>query len=65
MKKLNISTNDTTYYKCRKCGDEIFWNTHKRLIWCSCQSLGVDGCEDYTRLLGNEVDMEVISKDSL
>ncbi len=51
-----------TYYKCRKCNDEIVWNTYKKLIFCSCKSIGVDGCEEYVRLIGNEEDIEVINK---
>ncbi len=62
MKQVIDFTDDKTYYKCRKCCDEIFWNTHKKLVWCQCLSLGVDGCEDYTRILGNEGDIEVINK---
>lgn len=54
--------NKEIYYKCRKCRDEIYYNTKKQLICCKCGALGVDGCEDYVRLLGNEVDREEIKR---
>lgn len=51
-----------TYYKCKKCGDEIFWNTHKKYSTCKCGAIAVDGCEDYIRLIGNKEDWESIEK---
>jgi len=56
------SLKKDTYYKCKKCGDEIFWNTRKNYIVCKCGALGVDGCEDYVRLIGNKEDWETIEK---
>ena len=47
-----------TYYKCTHCGDEIFWNTHKKLTYCKCKKIWVDGCEYYVRIGGNEVEVE-------
>jgi hypothetical protein len=46
--------------KCSKCGDEIFGNTHKELIYCTCKTISVDGCEYYMRINGNEGNYEVI-----
>jgi len=69
--KMNIKTsqkqvvNETkkeVYWRCKKCGDEIYWNTHKKMIMCKCGALGVDGCEFYVRLIGNETDREEIKK---
>lgn len=51
-----------TYYKCKKCGDEIFGNTHKKYTACKCGALAVDGYEDYVRLIGNNEDWETITK---
>ncbi|TSC91244.1 MAG: Uncharacterized protein G01um10142_59 [Parcubacteria group bacterium Gr01-1014_2] len=51
------------YWRCKKCGDEIYWNTHKKMIMCKCGALGVDGCEFYVRLIGNEADREEIKKE--
>lgn len=45
------------------CGDEIYWNTHKSMTYCKCKALGVDGCEFYVRLIGNEADREEIRKE--
>ena len=50
-------------YKCTHCGDEIYWNTHKKMIMCKCGALGVDWCEFYVRLIGNEADREEIKKE--
>lgn len=51
-----------TYYECTHCGDEIFWNTHKKLTYCKCKKIWVDGCEDYVRVGGNEEDRKIIKK---
>ena len=50
------------YYQCRKCGDEIYWNTRKKMIACKCGALEVDGCEDYVRLIGDKKDRRRIKK---
>ncbi|MDP2966865.1 MAG: hypothetical protein Q8N87_00365 [bacterium] len=51
-----------TYYRCKKCGDEIYWNTRKQMTFCKCGALGVDGCEFYVRLIGDEADHEEVMK---
>ena len=50
------------YWRCKKCEDEIYWNTHKKMIMCKCGALGVDGCEFYVRLIGNESDREEVKR---
>ena len=63
MSKETIAkTRGETYYKCTHCGDEIYWNTHKSMTYCKCRALGVDGCEFYVSLIGNEADREEIKK---
>ena len=57
-----VETKKETYFKCKKCGDEIYWNTHSKLIYCKCGALGVDGCEGCVRLLGDEKNHEEIMK---
>ena len=32
------------------------------MTYCKCRALGVDGCEFYVRLIGNEADREEIKK---
>jgi hypothetical protein len=59
---VKIETKKEAYFRCRKCGDEIYWNTHKKLTHCKCGALGVDGCVDYVRLLGDEMNHEEIIK---
>ena len=61
-KEIANKTKEEAYYKCTHCGDEIFWNTHKKMIMCKCGALGVDGCEFYVRLIGDEKDRKVIKK---
>ena len=55
-------TKKETYYKCNHCGDEIFWNTHKKLIECKCKTIFVDGCESYVRIGGKKKDYKEILK---
>lgn len=50
------------YYKCVRCGDEIFWNTNKKMIHCQCGTLGVDGCEYYVRVIGDEKNCKQVWK---
>lgn len=50
------------YYKCTHCGDDIFWNTQKSLIYCKCKKIFIDGCEYYVRVGGNKEDYKVIKK---
>jgi len=62
---MTIDTKENkkeTYIKCTKCGDEIFWNTHKQLTYCKCKAIYVDGCEDYIRVGGNKEDHIEIQK---
>jgi len=51
-----------TYYRCKKCGDEIHGNTHKKMTDCTCGAIAIDGCEYYVRIIGNKKDFEVIKK---
>ena len=57
-----VETKKEVYWKCKKCGDEISWNTHKQMTYCKCGSLGVDGCEDYVRLIGDGKNHEKVMK---
>lgn len=57
-----VKTRKENYIKCKKCGDEIYWNTHKKLTHCKCKTISVDGCEFYIRINGNEGDWETIQK---
>ena len=59
---MKTDTKKESYWRCKKCGDEIFWNTHKKFVECKCKAIYVDGCEDYVRVGGNKRDYEVIHK---
>jgi len=61
-KEIANNTKENTYYKCTHCGDEIFWNTHKKFTYCKCKKIWVDSCEDYIRIGGKEEDRKVITK---
>ena len=61
-KEIATTTEQETYYKCTHCGDEIFWNTHKKFTYCKCKKIWVDSCEDYIRIGGNEEDRKGIKK---
>ena len=53
-------------YKCTHCGDEIFWNTHKKLTYCKCKKIWIDSCEDFTPLdmkLSNGVNVRIGGKE--
>lgn len=32
------------------------------MTWCKCGAMGVDGCEGYTRIIGNKENPEMIEK---
>lgn len=55
-------TKKQTFIKCKKCSDEIFGDTKKKMIYCKCQSISVDGCEDYIRVNGDKENYEIIDK---
>ena len=40
----------------------MFWNTHKKLTWCKCEKIAVDGCEYYVRIIGNDGDYKMVLK---
>ncbi len=50
------------YIRCKKCKDEVFTNTRRRLIDCKCGAISVDGCDEYVRVNGDPSDYEQISK---
>lgn len=60
--KLNKMKNKQSFYKCKKCGEEILTNTNSRLVFCKCGKLGIDGNEYYVRIIGKKNDSVIISK---
>ena len=62
-KIIEAKNKKEIYFKCKKCGDEIYWNANKQMIHCKCGALGVDGCEDYVRLLGDEKNHEEVMRE--
>jgi len=61
-KKIAQSTKKQIYYKCTHCGDEVFCNTHKKLTYCKCEKIAIDGCEYYVRIIGDEGDYKIVKK---
>lgn len=50
--------------KCLKCGD-IIQSTHRHdFRWCSCQSVAVDGGDDYMRIVGDSVNWEILNDET-
>jgi hypothetical protein len=62
VKKIDPTPKKEAYYKCNHCGDEIFWNTQKKLTFCKCKKIAIDGCEYYVRIIGNKEDYKIIKK---
>ena len=50
--KILVSKIISNKIKCTKCGDVIESKTRWDMVWCSCQSVAVDGGHDYLRRLG-------------
>lgn len=44
------------YYECLNCRTQIPADTHKELVSCACGNMAIDGCQDYTRIIGNKKD---------
>ncbi|KKT91058.1 MAG: hypothetical protein UW92_C0019G0013 [Candidatus Jorgensenbacteria bacterium GW2011_GWA2_45_13] len=42
--EIATKTKKEIHYRCKKCGDEIYWNTHKKLTHCNCKRISVDAC---------------------
>ena len=61
-KEHSTKTKKEAHYKCAHCGDEIYWNTKKKLTACKCKAIYVDGCDYYVRVGGNEGDYKLIHK---
>jgi hypothetical protein len=60
--KTAIKNKKESYWKCKKCGDEIYWNIHKKMIHYKCGVLGVDGCEYYVLLIGDKNDRKEVMR---
>lgn len=54
--------NSQSFYKCKSCGDLIGADTDRRLVYCRCGKLGIDGNEYYTRILGDMKFIEQVGK---
>lgn len=66
MRQKNMKKNKKKeveiYIKCVKCGEEIKGDTNKKMIYCECGKIGVDGCEHYIRIIGNEEDYKIVKR---
>ena len=59
---MNKKESKKVYWKCKTCGDEIFFDTKKVMTWCSCGVMGIDGCEGYTSIIGYKDNAGLIKK---
>jgi hypothetical protein len=57
---MNKKLKQGVYIECLKCGDRIYFDTGKKMISCKCKAIAIDGCEFYTRIIGNEKDYRSI-----
>lgn len=46
--------------RCKHCGTTLPDDTQKKLVYCRCKKIAVDGCEYYCRVIGDEKDWEDI-----
>lgn len=60
--EYNKKNKKEAYIRCKKCGTEIYWNTHKKMTPCACGAISVDGTDGYIRTIGNKEDYEQIQK---
>jgi hypothetical protein len=49
-----------TQYKCKKCGTCIESNTNRKLVFCKCGKIGVDGTLATTRIIGDKNFLTVV-----
>ena len=56
MKSKSLKKNKNKKYccQCKKCGDKMPYNTNKKMVYCKCGLIAIDGCADYTRIIGNK-----------
>lgn len=48
--------------RCKKCGTILQEDTNKKLIYCRCKKIAVDGCKYYVRVIGDPNDYETVIK---
>jgi len=60
MTKSTKKSKYETYCECLKCGDKIPMDTNKQMASCKCKAVAVDGCEFYTRIIGDEKDWKEV-----
>jgi hypothetical protein len=51
------------YYKCKRCGNSIEPNTDKKLVFCRCGKIGIDGTVSSSRIVGNKDFVILITDD--
>lgn len=56
---MNIKVN---MIRCKLCNEVIESRSTHDIKWCSCGAVGVDGGKDYLGRMGNEEDMQELSK---
>jgi len=57
---MNKKPKYKTYYECLKCGDQIPRDTNKKMTSCKCKAIAIDGCEFYTRIIGDSKDWKSV-----
>lgn len=52
-----------TKLKCKRCSDVIVSKYRHDFVWCKCGFCAIDGGRDYTKLVGNPEDYELIEEE--
>jgi hypothetical protein len=50
------------HIKCLMCGEEIEGDTNKKMIYCKCEAIGIDGCEHYIRVNGDSKNWKIVRR---
>lgn len=56
-----MQDNSEPKIQCKKCLDIIYSKHHYDFVWCSCNSVGIDGGKDSTRIVFK--DLELVEQD--
>ena len=55
--------SEILYYRCKKCLTALPANTLKKLIFCKCGKVGIDGNFEYSRIVGDKNYLEIVREE--
>jgi len=59
--KMKKTVKQIKYFQCKKCNTKILPDTNKKMISCKCGAMAIDGCEFYTRIIGNTKNINFVN----